>query len=293
MNRKQNRLFAQQYYLIRRLIQNDELLNDLITKENKLEVLNAKDFYDKHLSSQFKLTHIATIFKLIQRETEVAFKRISNRIHIINRFDEVYPRSFIQDLKEEAPMFIYLSGKTEILNRKLKKLAFFTNTQVSDEYIVKSLKCVQQLKGSEYVALLQFNTLLDNLLFLEFQKQGIPCIVVFRGPITKDLEGAIKKFNPGFKRGLKGMNIMSVTGPFNELMNDKIQIKTMNSLAHVSILFSEYPSDVNQDAVINNLNWKKPTFMPLLDTSVHAPSELLFTLENIEGFKNAIDQLCS
>ena len=291
MNPKQTRQIAIQYHILRRLIQDDHLLNSKINKDTIHELLDAKKFYEKYFDQKHNLSTLPTLFKLIQRETDAAFKRISNKIQVIHRYDSNYPISLIQDFREEAPMFIYLSGKSEILDRKIKKISLFTNAQSSEAYIEKTLKLIKTLKGSPYIALIQFNTLMDNLIFLECQKQSIPCIVIFRGPITKDLENAIKKYNPLFKRGLKGMNIMSITSPFNEVILEKKQNHLMNSLGRVSILFSEVVNDVNHDAVKNNLSWRKPVMMPLLSHAQYPSSELLFTLGHDDEFKEMVDRL--
>ncbi len=293
MNPKQNRQLAIQYHILRRLIQDDVKLHSKINKDNIAELVDAKKFYDKYFEPQHNVSQLPMLFKLVQRETEAAFKRISNKVHIIHKFDERYPKSILQDFRDEAPMFIYLSGGVDVLERKYKKISIFSSSKSTDEYINQSLECVRQLKGSEYVILIQFNTLMDNLIFLECQKQGIPCIVVFRGPVTKDLENAIKKYNPRFKRGSKGMNIMSITGPFNEVLSEKTQSYLMNSLGRVSILLSELVNDVNHEAIRNNLHWRKPSLMPLLNGYEYPSSDLLFTLENKEDFKKTIDHLCA
>ncbi len=291
MNPKQNRQLAIQYHILRRLIQDDSKLHAKINKENIAELLDAKKFYDKYFEPQHNAAQLPMLFKLVQRETEAAFKRISNKVHIIHKYDERYPKCILQDFREDAPMFLYLSGGVDVLDRKYKKISLFTNSKSSDEYIEETLKLLKQLKDSSYVVLIQFNTLMDNLIFLECQKQGIPCIVVFRGPVTKDLENAVKKYNPRFKRGSKGMNIMSITGPFNEVLNEKTQSHLMNSMGRVSVLFSDALNDVNHEAIKNNLYWRKPSLMPLLNGSQYPSSELLFTLEKKEDFKITIDQL--
>lgn len=293
MNPKQHRQLAIQYHILRRLIQDDSKLHSKITKDNISELLDAKKFYEKYFEPQHNVSQLPMLFKLIQRETEAAFKRISNKVHIIHKFDERYPKCFLQDFRDEAPMFIYLSGGVDVLDRKLKKVSIFSSSKSTDDYINQSLHLIRQLKDSGYVALIQFNTLMDNLIFLECQKLSIPCIVVFRGPVTKDLENAVKKYNPRFKRGSKGMNIMSITGPFNEVLSEKIQTHLMNSMGRVSILLSEAVSDVNHEAIRNNLSWRKPSFMPLLNGSEYPSSELLFTLEKSEDFKKTIDHLCA
>ncbi len=291
MNPKLNRQLAIQYHILRRLIQDDKKLNALITKDNVQELLDAKKFYDKYFVPQQNVSQIPMLFKLIQRETEAAFKRVSTKVHIVHKYDERYPKSILQDFRDEAPMFIYLSGGVEVFDRKYKKISFFSTTKSHDEYIQDSLDLVKRLKGTAFVAIIQFNTLMDNLLFLEFQKIGVPCIVVFRGPITKDLENSIKKYNPRFKRGLKGMNIMSVTGPFNEVMSEVTQTRLMNSMGHVSVLFSHDVADVNHEAIRNNLNWRKPSLMPLLNGSEYPSSELLFTLEKGDDFVVTLNRL--
>lgn len=293
MNAKQNRQLAIQYHILRRLIQDDKRLHSKITKENIHELLDAKKFYEKYFEPNHNTIHIPTLFKLIQRETEAAFKRMSVKVHIIHKFDEHYPKSILQDFKEDAPMFIYLSGGIEVLDRKFKKISYFTTPISTDVYIQDTLNLIKELKGTNSIAIIQFNTLMDNIIFLELQKMNIPCIVIFRGPITKDLENSIKKYNPRFKRGLKGMNIMSITGPFNEVLSETVQTHLMNSMGHTSVLFSAVVADVNHEAIRNNLSWRKPSLMPLLNSSNYPSSDLLFTLEKVEDFTRIINQLIS
>lgn len=281
---KLSRSICINYHILKRLVQNDVFLNRKVTKTNILELSDARKFYEKHLKQDLPIEAFPVLFKLIERETLAAFKRLSKKLLIVNRYEPEYPSALWQDLKEEAPMFLYLSGNIETLHRSVNKLAFFTNPNSQDAYLQKSLRLIQPLKDQEFVIMLQFNTLLEHLFLMQFQKDHIASLVVFRGPITKDIETAIKKFDLLFKRGKKGLNILSVTSPFNEVTEDKKTMKIMHSLSKISILFSLDPRDAQSFAIENNLSWKKPSMMPLLDGRKMSSSELLFTLKEDEDF---------
>ena len=187
-------------------------------------------------------------------------------------------------------MFLYLSGSVYILDRKVNRLAFFTTPNSQDEYLQKSLNLVQSLKGKAYTVILQFNTLLEHLMLMQFQKDQMASLVMFRGPITKDIESAIKKFDLMFKRGKKGLNILSVTSPFNEVTDEKTLIKIMLSLSKISILFSRDHRDAQSFSVSNNLSWKKPSMMPLIDGNKMRSSELLYTIKEDQDFIKHIER---
>lgn len=287
-HRKHSRQLAFGYHILKRLIQDDALLNRTITKDNINELLDAKKFYEHYFMGSRFVEHFPMVFKLVERETSAAFKRMSKRLDMVHRYETQYPVSLWQDFKEDAPIFMYVSGTLAPLDRYADRIALFTTANSSDMYIDVCSGLIKQFKGHAFTVIQQFVTLMDNLLFLQLQQMSIPTVVLFRGPITKDLEAAIKKFNPRFKRGKKGLNIISVTGPFNDPMEDSFHIKLMNSLSKLSIILSDDVNDIKSIAVINNLAWKKPCFMPLLDAKTFASSELLYTLEHSEKFIDTI-----
>lgn len=291
MNPKQARQLAIHYHILKRLVQDDNALNRIITKDNIKELSDAKAFYEKYFESRRFIEHFPTVFKLIQRETEAAFKRLSRRLLIVNRYEAQYPSALWQDFKEDAPMFLYVSGTLEPLDRKADRLAFYTTSNSSDAYINSCMALITQLKQQSYTVIVQFISLMDNLMFLNLQKMDLPCVVLMRGPITIDLESAIKKFNPRFKRGKKGLNILSITGPFNEPIEENTHLKLMNSLSKLSILFSDDIKDASRFEIQNNLAWKKPSLMPLLDGQLYPSSELLFTLKKPEDFLETLQKL--
>lgn len=291
INQKHARQMAIHYHILKRLVQDDALLNRVITKDNIKELGDAKAFYLKHFESRRFIEHFPTVFKLIQRETEAAFKRLSKRLLIVHRYEPEYPSSLWQDFKDDAPMFLYVSGTLEPLDRKADRLAFFTTNSSSDAYINACMALIAQLKQQNFTIILQFVSLMDNLMFLNLQKLDLSCMVFMRGPITLDLEAAIKKFNPRFKRGRKGLNIFSVTGPFNEPMEENIHIKLLNSLSKLSVLFSEDPKDAARLEIQNNLSWRKPSMMPLIDGKQYPSSDLLFTLKSPQDFLTSIQKL--
>lgn len=278
------------YHILKRLVQNDVFLNRKVTKTTILELSDAKKFYEKHLKQDLPIEHFPMLYKLIERETNAAFKRLSKKLIILNRYEIEYPSALWQDLKDEAPMFLYLSGSVYILDRKVNRLAFFTTPNSQDEYLQKSLNLVQSLKGKAYTVILQFNTLLEHLMLMQFQKDQMASLVMFRGPITKDIESAIKKFDLMFKRGKKGLNILSITSPFNEVTDEKTLIKIMHSLSKISILFSRDHRDAQSFSVSNNLSWKKPSMMPLIDGNKMRSSELLYTIKEDQDFIKHIER---
>lgn len=278
------------YHILRRLVQNDVFLNRKVTKTTILELSDAKKFYEKHLKQDLPIEHFPMLYKLIERETNAAFKRLSKKLIILNRYEIEYPSALWQDLKEEAPMFLYLSGSVDSLERKVNRLAFFTTPNSHDAYLQKSLSLVRNLKGKSFTIVIQFNTLLEHLMLMQFQKDQMASLVMFRGPITKDIESAIKKFDLMFKRGRKGLNILSVTSPFNEVTDEKTLIKIMHSLSKVSILFSHDHRDAQSFSVSNNLSWKKPSMMPLIDGNKMRSTELLYTIKEDQDFIKHIER---
>lgn len=290
-NRKNSRQLAIGYHILKRLIQDDALLNRTLTKDNIHELMDAKKFYERYFVGNRFIEHFPMVFKLIERETQAAFKRMSKRLVMVHRYDEKYPASLWQDFREDAPVFIYVSGTLDPLDRYENRIALFTTANSSDTYINECNSLINQFKGQSITVIQQFVSLMDNLLFLQLQKLNIPTMVLFRGPITKDLEAAIKKFNPRFKRGRKGLNIISVTGPFNDPLEDSYHLKLMNSLSKLTILLSDVASDAKNSEIQNNLAWKKPCLLPLLNAKAFPSSDLLYTLESKDDFMKKVLEL--
>ena len=284
----QNKLLAINYSVLKKLVQNDTLVNTRITKDNIQELLDVQSFYSTYFESTKFVQYFPQVCQLVKRETEAAFARLKQRVFIVHKYDEEYPKAILQDLKDEAPMFLYLCGDNSLLDRKVKRVSIVTTINREDTYIEACKNQCEQLIDQPFTVLIQNRSVVDHLLYEQFKERNISVLHFMNGPLFKD-EDAIKickSNNPKFAH-------LSFVGPTDNGMEEYQRIKLMNSLGKVTILLSDNPNDVHHFSIQNNYTWHKPSVLPLLKPQDTKSFDRVFTLDNLDDFIPLLNNLIS
>lgn len=284
----QNKQLAINYSVLKRLVQNDALVNSRITKENIQELLNVQKFYATYFESTKFVQYFPQVSLLIKRETETAFARLKQRVFIVHKYDEEYPKAILQDLKDEAPMFLYLCGDNTLLDRKVKRVALVTTINREDSFIETCTKLCEQFIDTPFTLLIQNRSVVDHVIFEHLKDKNVSILHFVNGPLFKDADAVkiCKSNNPKFGH-------LSFVGPTDSGIEEYQRIKLMNSLGKVTVLLSDNPNDVHHFSIQNNYSWHKPSLLPLLRNNQTVHFERVFTLENTDDFIPLLNNLIS
>ena len=284
----QNKQLAINYCVLKKLVQNDTLVNTRITKDNIQELLDVQSFYSRYFESTKFVQYFPQVCQLVKRETEAAFARLKQRVFIVHKYDVEYPKAILQDLKDEAPMFLYLCGDNSLLDRKVKRVSLVTTINREDSFIESCKDLCEQFVDQSFTLLIQNRSVVDHILYEQFKEKNVSVIHFMNGPLFKD-EDAIKickSNNPKFAH-------LSFVGPTDNGMEEYQRIKLMNSLGKVTVLLSDNPNDVHHFSIQNNYTWHKPSVLPLLKSHETKSFERVFTLDNTEDFIPLLNNLIS
>lgn len=284
----QNKQLAINYSVLKKLVQNDTLVNSRINKENILELLDVQKFYSTYFESTKFVQYFPQVCQLVKRETEAAFARLKQRVFIVHKYDEEYPKAILQDLKDEAPLFLYLCGDNSLLDRKVKRVALVTTINREDAFIESCKSICEQFVDQPYTLLIQNRSVVDHVIYEQLKDRDVSILHFVNGPLFKD-EDAIKickSNNPKFGH-------LSFVGPTDNGMEEYQRIKLMNSLGKVTVLLTDNPNDVHHFSIQNNYSWHKPSLLPLLKKNETQSFDRVFTLDNIEDFIPLLNNLIS
>lgn len=283
-----NKKLAINYSVLKKLVQNDTLVNTRITKDNINELLDVQKFYSTYFESTKFVQYFPQVCQLVKRETEAAFARLKQRVFIVHKFDEEYPKAILQDFKEEAPLFLYLCGDNTLLDRKVKRVSIVTTINREDAFIEQCKALCETFVGQPYTLLIQNRSVVDHVIYEQLKEREVSILHFVNGPLFKD-EDAIKickSNNPKFGH-------LSFVGPTDNGMEEYQRIKLMNSLGKVTVLLSDNPNDVHHFSIQNNYSWHKPSVLPLLKTGVTQSFDRVFTLDSMEEFIPLLNNLIS
>lgn len=284
----QNKKLAINYSVLKKLVQNDTLVNTRITKENIHELLDVQKFYSTYFESTKFVQYFPQVCQLVKRETEAAFARLKQRVFIVHKYDEEYPKAILQDLKDEAPLFLYLCGDNTLLDRKVKRVSLVTTINREDKFIESCKNISDQFIGQPFTLLIQNRSVVDHVIYESLKEKDVSILHFVNGPLFKD-EDAIKickSNNPKFGH-------LSFVGPTDNGMEEYQRIKLMNSLGKVTVLLTDNPNDVHHFSIQNNYSWHKPSVLPLLKKDETKSFDRVFTLENADEFIPLLNNLIS
>lgn len=284
----QNKKLAINYSVLKKLVQNDTLVNTRITKDNILELLDVQQFYSTYFESTKFVQYFPQVCQLVKRETEAAFARLKQRVFIVHKYDEEYPKAILQDLKDEAPLFLYLCGDNSLLDRKVKRVSLVTTINREDKFIESCKNICEQFIHQPYTLLIQNRSVVDHVIYEQIKERDVSILHFVNGPLFKD-EDAIKickSNNPKFGH-------LSFVGPTDNGMEEYQRIKLMNSLGKVTVLLTDNPNDVHHFSIQNNYSWHKPSILPLLKKHETQSFERVFTLDSTDEFIPLLNNLIS
>jgi len=284
----QNKHLAINYSVLKKLVQNDTLVNARITKDNILELLDVKKFYETYFESTKFVQYFPQVCQLVKRETEAAFARLKQRVYIVHKYDEEYPKAILQDLKDEAPLFLYLCGDNTLLDRKVKRISLVTTINREDVFIETCKNLCEQFIGTSFTLLIQNRSVVDHILYEQLKERNVAILHIVNGPLFKDTDSIkiCKSNNPKFAH-------LSFVGPTDNGIEEYQRIKLMNSLGKITVLLSDNPNDVHHFSIQNNYSWHKPSVLPLLTKNQTLFFERVFTCEKPSEFIPLLNNLIS
>lgn len=283
-----NRQLAINYSALRRLVQNDHLVHACINKDNFQELLDVRKFYETYFESTKFVQYFPQVCQLIKRETENAFARLRQRVYIIHKYDEAYPKALLQDLKDDAPLFLYLCGDNSLLERKVKRISIVTTLNREDDYIEASKTICSELNDSPYTVLLQNRSAVDHVLFEQLKEMNVSMIYFVNAPLLKEdkAEKICKSHSPRYA-------MLSFVGPTDIGLEDFMRLKIMNSLGKATVLLSDSANDVHHFSVQNNYAWHKPSILPMINPSEIQHFERVFTIGDSDTFLDILNKCIS
>ena len=283
-----NKQLAINYTVLRRLVQNDHLVHSRIHKDNIQELMDVRKFYETYFESTKFVQYFPQVCQLIKRETESAFARLRQRVYIVHKYDEAYPKALIQDLKEDAPLFLYLCGDNSLLERKVKRVSIVTTLNREDAYIEESKHICSAFENGHMTVMLQNRSAVDHVLFEQLKDSNVSMIYFVNTPLMKDdtAEKICKSHCPKYA-------MLSFVGPTEDGLEDFMRLKIMNSLGKVTVLLSDQPNDVNHFSIQNNYAWHKPSILPMIKPSMIPHFERVFALDDSESFIDVLNNCIS
>jgi len=248
---------AMNYSILRTIVQDDSLLKRTLTRHNFNELIDVRSFYQRYFKNDRFIQDNPIIFNLLSREAEIAFSKLRTKVRIIDRYSENYPVSLLQDLRDQAPIFLYAYGDLSHLDRKQTRLSIVSTLDSDEQYSLDSLTVLNHLCQSNHVLMVQNRSPLDQKLITYLDSIDYRYILLSNTPIQKV---ALKDEG----RMYPEKTLLSFVGPMDGVMVDFQRLKIMNSLGKLTILLSPYPNDIHHFSVQNNLAWHKPSILPLV-----------------------------
>jgi hypothetical protein len=269
MNQNQlNRLLAINYAILKKLVQDENEVNRLITKDNLLELLDVQTFYHTHFSAMKFVEFFPMVYGLLRRETEASFAQLKPRIRIYNRYEKEYPISFFHDLGQNAPLFIYTCGDIDLFDRRLPKLVLVSTMGKTDKMIQASLDLLDQFDGSKEVLVLSQQTPLNHIVYSKIHTLSVSSIVFVNNSLNKSIFKST--FFPCNQTKIKHLLITAISPDETNLDQHQLLTDTLAvSMSKAGILLSDQASDLKLESCLRLLTSHKPIIVPFFDYARH------------------------
>ncbi len=262
---QRNREIAINLQILERLVQDHEKVRLEVNYERFHELLHISEFYFKYFPASRFIRNFPQTLLMMQRETATAFSQLLPQTKIISRFDEEYPSSLIQDLKEDAPLFIYACGNLTLLRRNTIKITIVGSRSANEKEIVQSKILAGKLAQEGYTIVSGFDNPLDTSVQISLHSIQQPGIVILNQPLFKSfisdtLQESVKRnllVHPNL--------LISAMPPIQApLLKSDIErtSKMLASLSKVSIVMSAKEGGHAMDEATFCVKLHKPVILP-------------------------------
>jgi predicted Rossmann fold nucleotide-binding protein DprA/Smf involved in DNA uptake len=262
---QRNRECAINFEILRRLVQDDTLLMQRVTRESYPELLQVSAFYHSHFPTLRFVHDFPGVFQMMQRETVAAFAKLLPNTKVISKFDEEYPASLLLDLKDEAPLFLYASGNIALLQRHYAKIVIAGSRSANEKEMIHARAICEQLGKADYVVASGFDDPLDTCVQSAAQEAGFPTIAFLHIPLVKSfVDGSL---SASIKRNLFHSPSLAIS-PFPPTQNGMLKSesaligKMLASIGKVSIVMSAKDGGSAQREAGYCVQMHKPVILP-------------------------------
>ncbi len=260
-----NREIAINYEILRRLVQDDLALKQIVTRERYSELLNVSEFYFNYCPTSRFIQDFPKVFQMMQRETMAAFARLLPNTKVISKFDEEYPASLLLDLKNDAPLFLYVCGNIALLERKHPKIVIVGSRSANEKEMIHAGNLGELLGKSKYIVVTGFDDTLDTCVQSALQSANLPAIIFLHMPLFKSfVEGSL---SASIKRSLFTTPSLTVS-PFPPTQNGMLKSESalvgrmLASIGKVSIVMSAKEGGSAQREAGYCVQMHKPVILP-------------------------------
>ncbi|MGB7594968.1 MAG: DNA-processing protein DprA [Erysipelotrichaceae bacterium] len=260
-----NREIAINYEILRRLVQDDLILKHVVTRDRYAELLNVSQFYFNYCPPSRFIQDFPKVFQMMQRETVAAFSRLLPNTKIISKFDAEYPPSLLLDLKDEAPLFLYVCGNIGLLERKHPKIVIVGSRSANEKEMIHAGNLSEMLGKANYIVTSGFEDALDTCVQSALQNAGLPGITFLHLPLLKTyVDGSL---STSIKRSLFSSPSL-VVSPFppthsSMLKSESILVgRMLASIGKVSIVMSAKEGGSAQKEAEYCIQMHKPVILP-------------------------------
>lgn len=262
---QRNREIAINYEILRRLVQDDLILRQLVTRDKYLELLQVSEFYFKYCPPSRFIQDFPKVFQMMQRETVAAFAKLLPNTKIICKFDEQYPNSFLLDLKDDAPLFLYVCGNIGLLERKYPKIVIVGSRSANEKEMIHAGILSEKLGKASYIVATGYDDPLDTCVQSSSQTSGLPSTTFLHMPLIKSF--VEDSLSTSIKRNLYASPSLLVS-PFPPtqiglLKSESLLIgRMLASIGKVSIVMSAKEGGSAQREAGFCVQMHKPVILP-------------------------------
>lgn len=262
---QRNREIAINLQILERLVQDREKVKLEVNSERFHELIHISDFYFKYFPASRFILNFPQTLQMMQRETAAAFSYLLPQTKIISKFDEEYPPSLIQDLREDAPLFIYACGNLSLLRRKAIKITIVGSRSANEKEIVQSKVLASRLAQEGYTIVSGFDNPLDTSVQMALHTIERPGIVILNQPLLKSF--IADTLQESVKRNLfipPNLLISALPPIQTPLLKTDIERtnKILASLSKVSIVMSAKEGGHAMDEATFCVKLHKPVILP-------------------------------
>ena|GEM_PF-1254299 len=292
---QRNREIAINFEILRKLVKDDARLNQLITRDRFLELQQVSEFYFNHCPASRFIQDYPKVFQMMQRETVAAFTKLLPNTKIISKFDEEYPAALLQDLKEDAPLFIYACGNIALLGRKHAKVVLTGSRSANEKEMIHAKELSVALAKKGYVVTTGFDDLLDTSAQAGLQEAGLSGMSILHIPLVKSfVEGSLET---SIKRQLFSAPSL-VISPFpptqTALLKSESELvgKMLASIGKVSVVLSAKEGGSAHREAGYCVAMHKPVILPkyILMSLKFIESKYIFSTVNDDELMELIQQ---
>ena len=292
---QRNREIAINYEILRRLVQDEFVLKQIVTRERYPELLQVSEFYFKYCHSSRFIKDFPKVFQMMQRETLASFSQLLPNTKIISKFDEQYPVSFLLDLKEDAPLFLYVCGNIALLDRKFTKVVLVGSRSANEKEMIHAGELSESLGKSNYVVTTGYDDILDTCVQSAAQTAGFPSITFLHLPLLKSfIEGSLSS---SIKRRLFTVPALMVS-PFPPTHNGILKTESalvgrmLASIGKVSLVMSAKEGGSAHREAGYCIQMHKPVILPkyILLSLTFIESSYILSVNNDEELMDLLKQ---